>query len=461
VGRPGRAFAIAIDLAALALAVAAGVWWTSATSEPMSGSALLVLVPFVGVFAMMLRGVYRERLRIVVLEDLGHGIAAVAVACLTVIVLMLAFDVNERPSPLVARVWLVASVLVVAARALLANLQHWARIRHGVSEPALIVGAGLIGQHVARRLLAHPEYGLSPVGFLDADPMDGEGLPGSAPPLLGDPDDLVDVVGRTGARHVILAFSREPDRDLLRVARCSQSLGLHLAVVPRLFDAMSYRAELEHLGALPVFGMRPVDPRGAAFAVKHALDRLLAGVTTVAVSPLLLLLAAGVRLTSPGPILFRQRRVGRDGQLFDVLKFRSMRLDGSRRSFRLAAGSAPGGVEGDDRRTTLGRFMRRSSLDELPQLLNVLKGEMSLVGPRPERPEFVSLFEEEIARYGERHRVRAGITGWAQVNGLRGQTSIADRAEWDNYYIENWSLWLDFKILVLTVLAVFRPTEEA
>jgi lipopolysaccharide/colanic/teichoic acid biosynthesis glycosyltransferase len=127
--------------------------------------------------------------------------------------------------------------------------------------------------------------------------------------------------------------------------------------------------------------------------------------------------------------------------------------------FELKTGSAPGGVEGVDRRTAIGKFMRKTSLDELPQLLNVINGDMSLVGPRPERPEFVELFDAQIRRYGERHRVKAGVTGWAQVNGLRGQTSIADRAEWDNYYIENWSVWLDIKILFLTVPAVLRSSE--
>ena len=173
-------------------------------------------------------------------------------------------------------------------------------------------------------------------------------------------------------------------------------------------------------------------------------------------------LALAVRLDSPGPILFRQRRVGLDGQEFDVLKFRTMRVGPppTANGFRPEPGCAPGGVEGDDRRTSLGRLLRRTSLDELPQLLNILRGEMSLVGPRPERPEFVAEFEREIPRYGDRLRVRCGLTGWAQVHGLRGQTSLEDRVEWDNFYIEHWSLWLDVKILVMTVAALFRPAED-
>jgi lipopolysaccharide/colanic/teichoic acid biosynthesis glycosyltransferase len=178
--------------------------------------------------------------------------------------------------------------------------------------------------------------------------------------------------------------------------------------------------------------------------------------------------AVAVRLSSPGPAFFRQRRVGRDGKVFDFYKFRSMRVEGhaqnaaqdaSALDFLLGGDTAPGGVEGEDRRTAVGRFLRSTSLDELPQLFNVLRGDMSLVGPRPERPEFVELFRQDIIRYGDRHRVKSGITGWAQVHGLRGQTSLAERVEWDNYYIAHWSLGLDLKILALTLVALFRNAE--
>jgi exopolysaccharide biosynthesis polyprenyl glycosylphosphotransferase len=232
-------------------------------------------------------------------------------------------------------------------------------------------------------------------------------------------------------------------------------------VVPRLFDAVGARARVDHVGGLPLISLPDVNPRGWQFAVKHAMDRAVAATGLLMISPVFLTLALLVRLSSPGPIFFRQQRVGRNGKPFDCLKFRSMRPpQPSDEQFELEVGSAPGGVEGVDRRTRIGKFMRQTSLDELPQLVNVLKGEMSLVGPRPERPDFVELFEMQIRRYGERQRVKAGVTGWAQVHGLRGQTSIASRAEWDNYYIENWSLWLDLKILALTVLAVLRRAED-
>jgi exopolysaccharide biosynthesis polyprenyl glycosylphosphotransferase len=224
------------------------------------------------------------------------------------------------------------------------------------------------------------------------------------------------------------------------------------------------------VGGLPLMSFTSVNPRGVQFAIKHGFDRVLALVFLVLLSPLILASALAVRLSSSGPVLFRQRRVGRDGKAFDLLKFRSMRVgaacqrDGAEEQagaleFLLAGDTAPGGVEGDDRRTATGRFLRRTSLDELPQLFNVLKGEMSLIGPRPERPEFVEQFMNDITRYGDRHRVKSGITGWAQVHGLRGQTSLAERVEWDNYYIAHWSLGLDAKILALTVAALFHNAE--
>jgi exopolysaccharide biosynthesis polyprenyl glycosylphosphotransferase len=237
-------------------------------------------------------------------------------------------------------------------------------------------------------------------------------------------------------------------------------------MVPRLFESVNVRVALDHLGGLPLFGLHSIDPKGWQFTVKHVMDRAVAALLLALLSPLLAWLAVAVKLSSPGPVLFRQRRIGRDGRDFEILKFRSMRVtDGAlawtapANLVALPSDLGPGGVEGADRRTGLGGLMRRTSLDELPQLLNVVRGEMSLVGPRPERPEFVDLFGSRIHRYDDRHRVKSGITGWAQVNGLRGNTSLRDRVEWDNYYIENWSLSLDLKILLMTVASLFQRAE--
>lgn len=372
---------------------------------------------------------------------------------------------GAQPVSLALRLWLFSVVYVGGARALLTAARRHAVARPELATPTLIVGAGLVGKQLGQRLTEKTSYGLRPVGYLDADPMphaDSDGSP--ALPVLGGPDDLEDAVSRTGARHVILSFSSGPDRTLVSVVRRCEQLGIGVSLVPRLFESINRRSTLDHIGGLPLLTLHPIDPKGWQFAIKHALDRTLALLGLLVVSPVMLAVAAAVRLSSPGPILFRQRRVGRDGQVFDVLKFRTMRVapqpaERGTVEFLLPTGVAPGGIEGADRRTRVGRKLRDLSLDELPQLINVLRGDMSLVGPRPERPEYVERFARDVVRYEDRHRVKSGITGWAQVHGLRGQTSIADRVEWDNYYILNWSLRLDFRILALTLAEVLRFRE--
>jgi exopolysaccharide biosynthesis polyprenyl glycosylphosphotransferase len=357
------------------------------------------------------------------------------------------------------RLWLFTVVLFAGTRLALMTLRRSALRLEGIAVPTLIIGAGQVGAQLVSRLRSDRRFGLRPVGFLDSDPRltDGLSTAGVNLPLLGGPEDLASAVASTGAQHVILAFASEPDRLLnARVKECER-LGVGVSLVPRLYESISVRATLDHVGGMPLVALRPIDPKGWQFAVKHAIGRTVALLTLLMLTPVLLLIALAVRLSSPGPVLFRQRRVGRDGHEFNLLKFRSMRMPTpDELEFTPASGVAPGGVEGVDRRTPVGKLLRISSLDELPQLFNVLLGDMTIVGPRPERPEFVERFSTEIARYEDRHRVKSGITGWAQVNGLRGQTSIAARVECDNYYIQNWSLRLDLRIIALTVVEVFR-----
>jgi lipopolysaccharide/colanic/teichoic acid biosynthesis glycosyltransferase len=210
--------------------------------------------------------------------------------------------------------------------------------------------------------------------------------------------------------------------------------------------------------ALLAFAAPAVEAHAVALEGKYLVGRILALVALVVLLPALIALAAAVLLSSRGPILFRQRRIGKGGEVFEMLKFRSMRT-GATSGFVPVAGAAPGGVEGTDRRTAVGRFIRRTSLDELPQLWNVVRGDMCLVGPRPERPEHVERFSDDVPGYAARHRVRVGLTGLAQVSGSRGASDIAQRAEMDNAYIDGWSLGLDLRILGRTVGAVLRGAE--
>ncbi|MDP8943889.1 MAG: sugar transferase [Actinomycetota bacterium] len=457
--------ALGIDLVALAFAIASALAGASIAGVEVELRGWLYAYPAFVLIPMLLRGMYQPRMRIALVDWLPSVIGATSIGAMSIVALVAVAYPAASPGPLIARAWLFATLYLIGGRALLTLYQRRARAVGLIGKPTLIVGAGRVGAQVARRLASRPEYGLDPVGFLDADPSPEVALDEELPPVLGTPDDLGAIVERTNARHLILAFSSSPDRGLIPLVRTCSESGVEVSLVPRLFESINARVALEHLGGLPLLGLRAVDPKGWQFTVKYALDRLAAAVALVLASPVMLAAAVAVRVSSPGPVLYRQRRCGRDGKEFDLLKFRSMRLppEGEEEVDEgvPAGGRAPGGVEGRDRRTAVGRFLRRTSIDELPQLLNVLRGQMSIVGPRPERPRYAEVFVRDVDRYGDRHRVKAGITGWAQVHGLRGRTSLADRVEWDNYYIENWSLWLDFKILILTVTAVFAVPDDA
>ncbi len=402
-----------------------------------------------------------ERLRVSALDAVAHVLGVISLSTVATVAAGSIID-SDHPVTFAVRLWLLAVVAVGVARVALLSYRRYALANHAVATPTLIVGAGVVGARLAMRLFADPGYGLRPVGFLDTDPMPRQdSVRTPLVPVLGGPSDLTEAIARTGARRVILAFTTEPDYVLIDKVKECQALGIEVSLVPRMYEAINERVAIDHVGGLPLLSLRRTDPRSWQFGIKHGLDRLVGAVALAAVAPLLGMIALAVRLSSPGPVLFRQRRVGRDGREFDVLKFRTMRQDDTADGFIPPEGCAPGGVEGRDRRTPIGRWLRGTSLDELPQLLNVLRGDMSLVGPRPERPEFVARFDAEIDHYSDRHRVKSGITGWAQVNGLRGQTSIADRVEWDNYYIENWSLWFDLRIMVLTIAEVLRLRDTA
>jgi exopolysaccharide biosynthesis polyprenyl glycosylphosphotransferase len=402
------------------------------------------------------RGLYSRPLRQRLLEDVGHVVTSAAVAGMAILTarLLLGGDAGAAAADSV-RLTVFAAVYVGAGRVAFG----WgakALWRTGVrGRPTLIIGAGRVGRLVARRLSEQPELGLRPVAFLDKEPLPTP-IGGPDIPVVGASWDFDEVVDRYGIEQVVVAFSTARDDVFLRLVRRCHERGLDVAMVPRLYERMPDRLDVDRLGGLPLLTVRTVDPRGSQYAIKYALDPMLAALAIMLLGPVLLAAAIAVWIDSGRPILFRQTRVGRDGRRFEMLKFRSMNGSDGDLVPSLLEELRSGGIEGVDRRTRVGRLLRRTSVDELPQLFNVLKGEMSLVGPRPERVAWAAELERRVPRWDERTRVRAGITGWSQVHGLRGQTSLHDRAEWDNYYIENFSLWLDFKILVMTLGAVVR-----
>jgi Undecaprenyl-phosphate glucose phosphotransferase len=317
--------------------------------------------------------------------------------------------------------------------------------RHGFGvRHVLVVGAGRLGCAVVDKLAEHPEAGLRAVAMLDDDTRKlnetHRGIP-----VVGGTSEAAAIVEELGVDTVFLALPLEDHRTMLSVLKEVGRTVADVRVVPDLLQHITFRAAVEDLDGLPVVHLTQVPLTGWMSLVKRTVDVAVSSAALVALSPAFALIALAIRREGPGPVFFRQRRMGLDGRPFEILKFRSM-VSGAEDE------SGPTWTSPEDpRRTRVGRFLRRWSLDELPQLVNVLRGEMSLVGPRPERPEFVREFKETFPQYMLRHRVRSGMTGWAQVNGWRGNTSMTKRVEYDLYYIENWSLSLDVKILLMTL----------
>ena len=312
----------------------------------------------------------------------------------------------------------------------------------------LIAGSGDLGRLVADKILEHRELGYQIVGFVD-DRATGDHLGYRGLPLLGTIDEAAEITARESVDHLYVALPPEQHVRMLELLEMTSREIVDVKVVPDLLQVIALRARLEDLDGVPVININDVPLQGFNALVKRAID------VAISLSALLLLgvplaiVAALVKLTSRGPVFYRQERMGLDGKSFSIVKFRSMFNDAERQTGPVWA------VRGDPRVTPIGRLMRHSNVDELPQLWNVLTGDMSIVGPRPERPHFVEQFKHKIPQYMLRHKVKAGLTGWAQVNGWRGNTPLEKRIEYDLYYIENWSVRLDLKIIWLTVLRGF------
>jgi exopolysaccharide biosynthesis polyprenyl glycosylphosphotransferase len=338
-------------------------------------------------------------------------------------------------------------VLVRAAGYALMRHLRWLGL---TSRRAVIIGADQVGLTLAHRLQEHPELGLHVIGFVDSAPP-STGLPLGAP-VLGGQESLVTILRRHKAQVAILAFVHEREASLAAQIRECAGSRVEFFFVPRFLQIHGHNHRVDMVWGIPLTRIRQAPFHSLGWPLKRITDVAIATIATIIVAPLMLVVALAVRLeTGPG-VLFRQVRVGRDGHPFTCYKFRSLKPAGDEESQKLWS------VANDNRIGPVGRFIRAWSIDELPQLFNVLRGEMSIVGPRPERPYFVSKFADEYPGYHERHRVAAGLTGFAAVNGLRGDTSIAERIEFDNLYIETWSLWLDMKIIIRTFSAIFQRT---
>jgi exopolysaccharide biosynthesis polyprenyl glycosylphosphotransferase len=340
--------------------------------------------------------------------------------------------------------WIINIILIFAIREIIYRFElSMLRKGYGVKR-AIFLGSERNGLDLYDKLMKQPAWGIEPVGFLsDADP---------GYPVLGRLDQFDEIIKKNRADMLIFNLPAEKRELVANIVISNENLDVEYMISPDIMGIFTSRSTSGQIEGIPVlrWGRTPIEGYSRIF--KRLFDLLFSSLGIIILSPLLLLIAVFVKLDSRGPIFFKQHRIGFNGREFMMVKFRSMKFETEN----------PNGtgwtIEDDPRRTRVGRFIRRYSLDELPQLFNVLFGHMSLVGPRPEQPDYVRQFKEDIPQYFQRHKVKSGITGWAQVNGLRGDTSIKERTRYDLYYVENWSLIFDIKIILLTIRSIFKST---
>lgn len=402
------------------------------------------------VASFALAKLYRPRLHVALLDQLPalvrSAVGGAVVVAMVVDRVRGTDDVTDFAG--YAALGLLAHVLLRAAAYWVIR---WTRRSGRARHRTVVMGSGAIAQKLVRTLDEHPEYGLAVVGYVDEGrSRRQEQTPGWR--YLGASDRLPEVLQRCGADVLVVAYGQYRESRLVEIVRRHRLGFVSMFVVPRLFEVGRVPSLQDHIGAIPVLRPHVVSVSGGSRVAKRAFDIVASIVAIVALSPVLAALALAVRLEGGRGVIFRQMRVGRGGREFEVLKFRSMKPADPGES------DVQWSIAQDERVGKVGRFMRKTSLDELPQLFNILRGDMTIVGPRPERPHFVAKFGADMPHYDHRHRVPVGLTGLAQVSGLRGDTSIDTRARFDNFYIENWSLWLDIKVILRTVRHIFSPT---
>ena len=404
----------------------------------------VVTMALLGVLLLSGGGRYRARLHLSVLDELPTILARLLTAAAAVALVIALMHQREQVLTFLDTACL-AIALVLGGRVITTQVIALGRrtgiTRHGT----VLIGGGPLAAELAKILGEHREYGLAVNGFVD----DGDDFFAQREvPRLGTLRELDAAVKDTRADVLLIADGNFKERVLLDAVRTPVCQPADLLIIPRMHHFHTQTGMADHIGSIPVMRIRTPNLHGPSRLIKRVFDIAIASTAAVMVMPVMVAAAVAVRVEGGPGILFRQTRIGRDGKRFEVLKFRSLRPADEGES------DTNWSVATDPRVGPVGRFLRRTSIDELPQLWNIIRGDMTVVGPRPERPHFVELFSQQFDRYAHRHRVQAGLTGLAQVSGLRGNTSIADRARYDNFYIENWSLWLDVKIIVRTFAEV-------
>jgi exopolysaccharide biosynthesis polyprenyl glycosylphosphotransferase len=400
-------------------------------------------------FLLRLHHVRRGRSRI----DLFYTIiaaASVASVLSTALTYLFYQTESDLTRGMILYCWALTIVLVSIGRSFTQYIQRLVRMAN--PDRLLLIGTGDVAQMILLKTRQSPQLGYRVVGFVNGND-DAKVI--ADVPVLGSQGDLQQIVREYRVQEVVITLANASHADLLEMISICTSERAAVRVFPDLFQIVASDLSIDDLDGLPLLTVRDISLRGWKLATKRIFDLVLSALGLILLSPFLMLVALIVRMESKGPVFYSQIRVGLDGKPFPMLKFRSMRVDAEDET-------GPVWAKADDpRRTRVGGLLRQTSIDELPQLINVLLGDMSIVGPRPERPVFVEQFQKIIPRYSERHKEKAGLTGWAQVNGLRGNTSIIERTKYDLYYIENWSILFDLKIILRTIISQFRGDRNA
>ncbi|HLG73141.1 MAG TPA: undecaprenyl-phosphate glucose phosphotransferase [Chloroflexota bacterium] len=414
------------------------------------GSAAVVVLCFLTAFAM--NGLYSRRRTLNPVDEFVRVIGGVSVGTLfaVAIVSFALLGILELSRLLVVYDWFLSVVLVSIGRALASIVEATLR-RNGIgNKRILIIGTGPPAHVVLDKIRRSPELGYTVIGFLDENSLPGFS---SELPILGSIGDVASVVKSNSVDEVIVALSRSNSESILDIMDLLDSSDVQVKVLPDVVQMITQDAGIDDLNGLPLVAVRQTRLRGKNVIIKRAMDVVVSMLVLVFMSWFMAIISVLVKLDSRGPVFYIQERVGKDGKVFPCIKFRSM-------MHRAEAATGPVWAHRDDnRKTRIGAWLRRFSFDEFPQFVNVLLGHMSIVGPRPERPVFVQEFSSRIPRYMDRHAEKSGITGWAQVNGLRGNTSIEERTKYDLWYVENWSPVLDLKIMLKTVAILFTDNQ--
>jgi Undecaprenyl-phosphate glucose phosphotransferase len=421
-------------------------------------SQYLRLLPFLCIIWLIIfyfRGHYKLKLERSRIDEFLSLFISVCVTVILILSLTLYYRVYYRYQPEIAPKYefsqfvfglflAIDTILLYLVREGVRHYIERARRKGLYQKNIIIAGAADLGKFLAKKMNDHPELGFNILGFLDDDP-DKADMEYMGIPVIGKLQDFTKIVSNKKVEQLYIALPLRAQQKTFRLIQHANREGIAIMYVPDLLQFVVLKAGLEELDGIPMINLTSTPLGGWKRILKRLMDIVLSFAGLILMMLLYPIVAPMIKLTSKGPVFYKQTRMGMDGNIFQIFKFRSMPIDAERKSGPVWA------TKDDPRRTWIGRILRRQSLDELPQFYNVFKGEMSTVGPRPERPEFVNKFKEKHPQYMLRHKVKSGITGWAQVNGWRGNTAVEKRIEYDLYYIENWSLTLDLKIIAFTL----------